>query len=118
MLKSASTFNFMTNETPKFGEGVPRANPNCQECRGTGRIRSKRLRGLGSTRSPYGMHSERCLTCFPADQAPAPKPAPRLKSPRAKLSLVDQIIALAELHEAGVLTDEEFELAKKKLLNS
>jgi hypothetical protein len=32
--------------------------------------------------------------------------------------LVDQIIALAELHEAGVLTDEEFELAKKKLLNS
>jgi hypothetical protein len=41
-----------------------------------------------------------------------------LKPPRAKLSLVDQIIALAELHEAGVLTDEEFELAKKKLLNS
>jgi hypothetical protein len=60
------------------------------------------------------MHSERCPTCFPADQAPAP----RLKPPRAKLSLVDQIIALSELHEAGVLTDEEFDLAKKKLLNS
>jgi len=108
----------MTSQTPRFGDGVPRGNPNCQECRGTGRIHSKGVRGLGSTRSPYGLHSEPCPTCFPKDVAPTPKPSPRLQPSRTKLSLVDQIIALAELHEAGVLTDEEFELAKKKLLNS
>ena len=118
MLKSTSNFISMTSESHKFGEGVPRGNPNCQECRGTGRIRSKRLRGLGSTRSPYGMHSERCPSCFPVDAAPTPKPAPRLKPPSKQLSLVDQIVALAELHASGVLTDEEFDLAKKKLLNS
>jgi hypothetical protein len=64
------------------------------------------------------MHSERCPSCFPVDAAPAPKPAPRLKPPSKQLSLVDQIVTLAELHAAGVLTDEEFDLAKKKLLNS
>jgi hypothetical protein len=41
-----------------------------------------------------------------------------LKPPSKQLSLVDQIVALAELHAAGVLTDEEFDLAKKKLLNN
>lgn len=120
MLKSTSNFISMTRESHNFGEGAPRGNPNCHECRGTGRIRSKRIRGFGSTRSPFGMHSERCPSCFPADSSPAtkPAPAPRLKPPSKQPSLVDQIVALAELHAAGVLTDEEFDLAKKKLLNN
>ena len=50
-----------------------------------------------------------CPRCFPAKRTPAP---------RAKLSLADQIVALAELREVGVLTDEEFKLANQKLLSS
>ena len=101
------------------GEGrSPRANPNCHECRGLGVVRSTEPMGLGLFLGPYGSHGRQCPSCFPQAEVSAPKPAPRSKTSRTNLSLIDQIIALADLHEAGVLTDEEFELAKKKLLNS
>jgi Short C-terminal domain len=45
-------------------------------------------------------------------QAPAPA-APAASSP-----IIDQLNQLADLHQKGVLTDEEFAAAKAKLLGS
>ena len=47
----------------------------------------------------------------PAQGAPAPAPA-------ASSSMTDQLNQLAELHQQGVLTDEEFTAAKAKLFGS
>ena len=47
----------------------------------------------------------------PPQQAPAP--APGASSP-----MIDQLNQLAELHQQGVLTDEEFAAAKAKLFSS
>ena len=44
--------------------------------------------------------------------APAPAPAPA----RAEDDVVDELSKLAQLHESGALTDEEFAAAKKKVL--
>jgi len=48
-------------------------------------------------------------------QAPAPAPAP---APAASSPMIDQLNQLAELHQQGVLTDEEFAAAKAKLFSS
>jgi hypothetical protein len=48
----------------------------------------------------------------PPPQYAAPEPAPAPAGP----SLTDQINQLAQLHSAGVLSDEEFAAAKQKLL--
>jgi hypothetical protein len=48
-------------------------------------------------------------------QAPAPAPA---EAPAASSPMVDQLNQLAELHQQGVLTDEEFASAKAKLFSS
>jgi len=48
-------------------------------------------------------------------QAPAPAPAP---APPASSPMIDQLNQLADLHQQGVLTDEEFALAKAKLFGS
>jgi hypothetical protein len=55
-----------------------------------------------------------------APQAPAPAPAPAPASaptPAAGSDLTAQLQSLANLHSSGVLTDEEYAAAKKKLLN-
>jgi len=44
---------------------------------------------------------------------PAPAPAPAASSP-----MIDQLNQLADLHQQGVLTDDEFAAAKAKLFNS
>ena len=49
----------------------------------------------------------------PPQQAPAPPPAPAASSP-----MIDQLNQLSELHQRGVLTDEEFAAAKAKLFGS
>ena len=48
-------------------------------------------------------------------QAPAPAPAP---APPASSPMIDQLNQLADLHQRGVLTDEEFASAKAKLFGS
>jgi hypothetical protein len=47
-------------------------------------------------------------------QAPPPAPPP----PAAGPSMMDQLSQLGDLHNQGVLTDEEFAAAKAKLLGS
>ena len=44
---------------------------------------------------------------------PAPAPAPAASSP-----MIDQLNQLPDLHQQGVLTDDEFAAAKAKLFNS
>ena len=48
----------------------------------------------------------------PAEPAPAPAPAPAAAAP----DLTAQLQQLAQLHTAGILSDEEFAAAKQKLL--
>lgn len=47
---------------------------------------------------------------------PPPAPAPAT-TPAAQTDLLAQLTQLAQLKEGGFLTDEEFQLAKAKLLN-
>jgi len=47
--------------------------------------------------------------------APAPAPAP---APAAEDPMVAKLTQLAQLHDQGILTDEEFASAKAKLLTS
>ena len=49
----------------------------------------------------------------PYQQQPPPPPAPAASSP-----MIDQLNQLADLHQQGVLTDEEFDAAKAKLFGS
>ena len=49
----------------------------------------------------------------PYQQQPPPPPAPAASSP-----MIDQLNQLADLHQQGVLTDEEFAAAKAKLFGS
>ena len=49
----------------------------------------------------------------PYPQQPPPEPAPAASSP-----MIDQLNQLADLHQQGVLTDEEFAAAKAKLFGS
>ena len=46
--------------------------------------------------------------------APPPPPAP---APVSESSMIEQLKQLGELHESGILTDEEFAAQKAKLLN-
>src|SRR5690349_10017976 len=51
-----------------------------------------------------------------AQQAPQPVPPPRASQASPGSRMMDQLSELARLHEAGVLTDEEFAAAKARLL--
>lgn len=46
------------------------------------------------------------------------EPEEQQEAPPAEESLADKIQELAQLHEDGVLTDEEFAAAKQKLIES
>ena len=50
--------------------------------------------------------------------AAAPPPAPAPAAPAAAPDLTAQLEQLAQLHTAGVLSDEEFATAKAKLLGA
>jgi len=50
-----------------------------------------------------------------AQQAPAPAPAPAPAAP-AESDMISQLKQLGELHDSGVLTDDEFAAQKAKLL--
>ena len=51
-------------------------------------------------------------------QAPPPQAPPPQAAPAAGPSVADQLQQLAALHQQGMLTDEEFGVAKAKLLGS
>jgi hypothetical protein len=53
-----------------------------------------------------------------AYQQPAPDQDAPAPAPAASSSMTDQLNQLAELHQQGVLTDEEFTAAKAKLFGS
>jgi hypothetical protein len=53
-----------------------------------------------------------------AYQQPAPDHDAPAQAPAASSSMVNQLNQLAELHQQGVLTDEEFTAAKAKLFGS
>jgi Short C-terminal domain len=53
----------------------------------------------------------------PPPPPPPPPPAPAA-APAASSSMIDQLNQLAELHQRGVLTDDEFAAAKAKLFGS
>lgn len=52
----------------------------------------------------------------PAQQGPPPAPPAAQAPPAAPPSMIDQLNQLAQLHQQGSLTDEEFAAAKAKLL--
>ena len=52
----------------------------------------------------------------PQYQQPPPPPPPA--APAASSPMIDQLNQLAELHQRGVLTDDEFAAAKAKLFGS
>jgi Short C-terminal domain len=54
----------------------------------------------------------------PPPQAAPPPPPPAAPAAAAAPSLADQLKQLADLKSSGVLSDEEFEAAKQKLLAS
>ncbi len=51
-------------------------------------------------------------------QQPPYRQAPPAPTPAAAPPMIDQLSQLAELHQQGVLTDEEFAAAKAKLFGS
>jgi hypothetical protein len=54
---------------------------------------------------------------YAAQQAPPPPaPAPVPAAPAAEDALGDQLAKIAQLHQQGILTDEEFAAAKQRLL--
>ena len=48
--------------------------------------------------------------------SPIPIPIQNVNPPRVDADLVDELRKLHELHQAGALTDQEFERAKARLL--
>ena len=56
----------------------------------------------------------------PQYQQPPPQPyqQPPAPAPAASSPMIDQLNQLADLHQQGVLTDEEFAAAKAKLFSS
>ena len=66
------------------------------------------------------MHSRaaRSATDPPPPIEMVPPPAPGSLSPAAPTDLVAQLAQLAQLKEAGALTDDEFQIAKAKLLGT
>ena len=62
------------------------------------------------------MDQEARLEALEAQQAPAAPPPPAAAAPAGGDDMVAKIQQLSQLHAQGVLTDEEFEAAKAKLL--
>ena len=87
-------------------ESELQADPNCRECGGLGVVKSTKAKGLGMFLGPYGAYGRDCPSCFPTDEEP---------ELRKKLSLEDQLVALTDLHEAGVLTEAEYRRARDRI---
>lgn len=74
-----------------------------------------RVRYLEITDDQYGIDSERCAKAgFPAPPAALTS---RAGVPAPTMSVADEIAKLAELRDKGIITPEEFNALKAKLLN-
>jgi hypothetical protein len=69
-----------------------------------------------------GMNADQDQRISDLEQQQAAAPAPAAPVPAAEPaggpSMLDQLNQLAELHQSGTLTDDEFSAAKAKLLGS
>lgn len=118
------------------------ARNGCPRCGDTGRLPR---RGIGSTTAPGGIRGALCSCPSGAEvgrrdaaldelilrgqrdarvrsqsqiQTPAPPSVLPPMPPRRESSLVRDLETLAELHKKGLLTEQEFDAAKKRLLGS
>jgi hypothetical protein len=66
----------------------------------------------------YARQGEAYAAGWEAQQQAAPPPPAAAPAAPAAPDVVTQLKQLAELHDQGVLTDEEFAAQKAKLLNS
>ena len=79
----------------------------CSNCDGSGRVMR-----LGGPNSSGG-----CWECAGTGRVQRRTSTPKPASNRG-FSVSDELLKLARLHAAGALTDEEFRLAKKKILGN
>ncbi len=70
----------------------------------------------GANRAAQEQSQEQRLAGVESQQAPAPAPPPAAPAPAAG-NTVEQLKQLGELRDSGVLTAEEFEREKQKILN-
>jgi hypothetical protein len=73
---------------------------------------SRRQANRWATQDEQAYYEQQQQYAPPPEPAPAPAPAAPAKDP------IEQLKELAELHSAGVLTDDEFAAQKSKILNS
>ena len=59
-----------------------------------------------------------CSSSSKTEEAPAPAAAPAAAPSGSSATAGQQLIDLNKAKEAGAITDEEYEVAKKKLLDS
>ncbi len=71
----------------------------------------------GANRAAQEQGQEQRLAALESQPAPAPAPAPAAPA-AAGPSMIEQLAQLGELRDKGVLTAEEFEREKQKLLAS
>jgi Short C-terminal domain len=74
-----------------------------------------KMLGVGATGAQV-VHRAPTIPPPAAAAAPAPVPSPGTADPVAGPSISDRLAGLAKLHASGVLTDEEFAAAKRKIL--
>jgi Short C-terminal domain len=73
-------------------------------------------REAGQEARPEGLESQAAAP--PPQPAAVPAPAPAPAAGGMTQDTIDQLKQLGELHEQGVLTDQEFDQQKAKLLGS
>jgi hypothetical protein len=70
----------------------------------------------GARHSAQEQEQEQRISGLESQQQAAAPPAPAVPPPPAGESTVDQLQKLAQLRDSGVLTPEEFEAQKQKIL--
>lgn len=70
----------------------------------------------GANRASQESSQEQRLAGLESQQAPPPSAPPPAAAPAAGGSVVEQLKQLGELRDSGVLTPDEFEREKQKLL--
>jgi len=69
----------------------------------------------GQRRAPQDEHDEQAADAYAATQAPPP-PQYIAPPPASTGGEVDELSRLAQMHDSGALTDDEFAAAKAQLL--
>ena len=73
----------------------------------------------GSRRAEQDQYNQQAAEAYAASPAPPPPPPQYVAPPPASTGgEVDQLSRLAQLHESGALSDDEFAAAKARLLGT